>query len=169
MRAFGLIFLGFCLLACGAALASEPNAEAQGETASGLTAADEDDIREAVFRHLFTHNASAQQHRAKVYFLSLGEGKAPSNLFMLRFKDHKPPVKAASSLASMRINGAKGKGRVVNGLIFYVTKIERVDEDEVEVFGGYYEGDLSSSGNIYRVKRKGDRWVVTKDRMIYIA
>ncbi len=54
----------------------------------GLTAANEDDIREAVFRYQFAHNASAQQQGAKVYFLSLAEDKDPSDRFMLRFKDH---------------------------------------------------------------------------------
>jgi cbb3-type cytochrome oxidase subunit 3 len=164
-----LIFLGLCFLAYGASVASQSQAKAQAQSASDLTAEEIDDIREAVFRYQFEHNASAQQRKAKVYFLSLGKGKAPSDLFMLRFKDHKPPVKPASMLASMKINGAPGRGRVVNGLIFYVTSIEPVDEDEVEVAGGYYEGDLSSSGNRYRVKRKGSRWVVVADRLLYIA
>ncbi|HEX8139676.1 MAG TPA: hypothetical protein VF544_19100 [Pyrinomonadaceae bacterium] len=168
-RTAWLIFLGLCFLVYGAGFASQHHAKAQAKSASDLTAEEIDDIREAVFRYQFEHNASAQQRKAKVYFLSLGKGKAPSDLFMLRFKDHKPPVKAAPLLASMKINGARGRGTVVNGLIFYVTEIEPVDEDEVEVTGGYYEADLSSSGNRYRVKRKGSRWVVIEDRLLYIS
>ncbi len=136
-------------------------------TANNLTPADEDDIREAVFRYQFSHNASAQKQNAKVYFLSLGKGKAPNNLFMLRFKDHKPPVRQVSFLASNK--GMKGKEPGNQGLIFYVTKIEQISEDEVEVSGGYYEGALSSSGNIYRVKRTDNKWIVIEDRMIYIS
>ena len=75
-----------------------PNCRAtvQTKTEASLTSAEKDNIREAVFRYQFEHNASGQQQNAKVYFLSLDKGADPNKAFMLRFRDHNPPVKKRS-------------------------------------------------------------------------
>jgi hypothetical protein len=39
----------------------------------------------------------------------------------------------------------------------------------VDVEGGYYEGNLSSSGNFYRVERKAGVWVVTDDKVQWVS
>jgi len=132
-----------------------------------LTAAQQDDIREAVFRYQFEHNASGQQQNAKVYFLSFGKDKEPGDAFIARFKDHKPPVKKRSQ--------SKGQFEVIDketgerGLIFTVGAIKVVDAAKIQVEGGYYEAGLSSSGNVYTVERKDGKWVVTKDQMLWIS
>lgn len=140
---------------------------AQSQSGSGLQPAEEDNIREAVFRYQFKHNASGQQQNAKAYFLSLGKDKDPGDQFMERFKNHKPPVKKASQ--GITNNGVRDKETGERGLIFGVTSIKQINEDEVEVNGGYYEAGLSASGNVYRVKREGDRWVVKEDRTLWIS
>ena len=40
---------------------------------------------------------------------------------------------------------------------------------EVEVAGGYYEGGLSASGNVYRLKRVDGGWKVIEDGMEWIS
>ena len=125
----------------------------------------EDDIREAVFRHQFAHNASAIQQKAKAYYLALGSlinKRDPSSEFMQRFKGHKPSVERVS-LAEERY------GRIRDGLIFYIVEIRWINENEVEVSGGYYEGNMSSSGNKYQVVRKNGKWAVKKDAMKWIS
>jgi hypothetical protein len=139
----------------------------QQQTKPKLTQADEEDIREAVFRYQFWHNASAKQQRAKVYFLSIGDDKDPRDAFMARFDKHKPPVKKLSQATGNF--GVVDKKTGERGLIFSVTTIEPVDEDKVMVEGGYYEDGLSSSGNVYTVERKNHKWVVTKDQMLWIS
>lgn len=139
----------------------------QQQTKPKLTQADEDNIREAVFRYQFVHNASGQQQSAKVYFLSVGDNEDPSDAFMARFDKHKLPVKKRSQ--------ATGNTEVIDketgerGLKFCVTTIEPLTEDKVVVDGGYYEAGLSASGNVYTVERKDQRWVVTKDKMLWIS
>ena len=128
----------------------------------------EDDIREAVFRHQFGHNASAIRKKAKAYYLALGSvlnKRDPSSEFMQRFKGHKPSVERASLVEERygRITGIRG------GLIFYIEEIRWINENEVEVSGGYYEGTLSSSGNKYQVVRKNGKWAVKKDTMKWIS
>jgi hypothetical protein len=51
----------------------------------------EDDIREAVFRHQFDHNASGQQKTAHAYWLAIfvsEKDSDPSAQFMKRFAHH---------------------------------------------------------------------------------
>jgi hypothetical protein len=125
----------------------------------------EDDIREAVFRHQFGHNASAIRKKAKAYYLALGSvlnKRDPSSEFMRRFKGHKPSVERAS-LAELKY------GRIRDGLIFYIEEIRWINENEVEVSGGYYEGNLSASGNKYQVVRKNGKWAIKKDTMKWIS
>lgn len=114
------------------------------------------DIAEATFRYQFQKNASGAQQKAEAYFLSLF-AKDPSPEFLKRFAQHKPPVQKGSEF------------KVGNGLAFRVITIKRVSETKVEVSGGYYEGNLSSSGNSYFVEKKDGKWVVTGERMHWIS
>lgn len=132
-----------------------------------LTSSEINDIREAVFRYQFRNNASAQQQKANAYFLSLEEGIDPSNRFMKRFKDHQPPVKKASQ--------AKGEWGVIDketgleGLRFRIESIKQISPNRVKVDGGYYEGNMSASGNTYTVRRIKNKWIVTQDKMRWIS
>lgn len=53
--------------------------------------------------------------------------------------------------------------------MFYVGEIKWVSEIEVEVAGGYYEANLSASGNTYYLKKKDGKWVVERDEMHWIS
>ena len=130
----------------------------------------EDDIREAVFRYQFDHNASGQQKSAKVYFLGVGEKATdPSDEFMKRFVDHKPPVRKASASHFVRGKGMLDKKTGESGLAFRAQSIKWISDTEVEVSGGYYEAELSSSGNTYTVKKESGKWKVTKNTMSWIS
>ena len=131
-----------------------------------LTREEMDDIREAVFRHQFHHNASGQQQSAKVYFLSIEVGD-PDDAFIERFKDNKPPVKKDSQVKDEP--GIFDKENGFRGLIFRIDSIKQISSNEVEVKGGYYENGLSASGNTYTVRRIKDKWVVTQDKMEWIS
>ena len=132
-----------------------------------LTAAEQDDIREAVFRYEFENNASGQKRNAKVYFLSLGKDKETDDAFIARFKDHKPPVKKRSQSKEDFEVFDKETGE--RGLIFSAVTIKVVDANKVKVDGGYYEAQLSASGDVYTVERKDGKWIVTDDRMLWIS
>ncbi|HYN15530.1 MAG TPA: hypothetical protein VES66_07060, partial [Terriglobales bacterium] len=97
----------------------------------------EEDIREAVFRYQFDHNASAQQKNANAYCLSVGEKDGdPSDRFMKRFAGHRPPVRKASAcIASDRV---VDKRTAKPGLLFRVSIITWISDTEAKVAGGYY-------------------------------
>ncbi|MGC3992134.1 MAG: hypothetical protein QM796_21060 [Chthoniobacteraceae bacterium] len=130
---------------------------------------EEDNIKEAVFRYLFGDNASGQQNTVAAYFISVNGDKDPDDAFLARFAKHIPPVKKESA-------SSRGEGSVVldkatgqHGLSFYLGGIRWVSDSKVEVDGGYYEANLSASGNVYEVVHTAKRWVVTKNTMTWIS
>jgi hypothetical protein len=42
-------------------------------------------------------------------------------------------------------------------------------DGSVDAVGGYYEANLSASGNVYRLKKINGKWVVVADEMKWIA
>lgn len=114
------------------------------------------DIQEAVFRHQFKKNFSAVQQKAKAYFLSI-DGKDPKPDFLKRFEEHKPSVRPGSQFKERE------------GLWFRITEIKWIDDNTVEVRGGYYEHGTSASRNLYRVVRKSGKWRVEKDELLSIS
>lgn len=161
----------------------------------------ENDIREAVFRYEFKHNASGLQQRANVYYLAIQpgwvdaidagdswldilldklgmarersnrwEGSDPSSSFILRFRGHKPPVRKASRCRVDDIMvGVTDEHGANKGLVFIAGRIRWLSDTRVKVEGGYYEGGLSASGNVYLVERRHGRWVVIHDKMVWIS
>ena len=130
----------------------------------------EDNIREAVFRYQFNHNASGQQQRAAFYCLAVGEKRSdPSDEFMKRFADHKPPVRKVSECQIDPSKGVIDKRTGTSGLVFRVTGITWISDSEVEAAGGYYEAGLSSSGNTYTLTKQHGQWKVSKDKMNWIS
>ena len=131
---------------------------------------EEDDIREAVFRHQFEHNASGQKQNANAYYLC-GPGKnrdLPAD-FMKRFATHKPPVRICSASHYDPNYGLVDNKTGRTGLSFHLGDVKWTSDSEVEVQGGYYEGNMSSSNNTYSVRKQNGKWVVTQDVMNTIA
>jgi len=136
-----------------------------------IEVAADDDLREAVFRHLFDHNASGQQKTAKVFCLQIEENQDPSPELLRRFEGNEPRVKKASLCTS---KPGHARGGVVDetgapGLIFRVDTIQHPDENTAVVEGGYFEAGLSASGNVYELAREGNQWIVKKDTMRWIS
>lgn len=131
----------------------------------------EDDIREAVFRHQFEYNASGQQKTAHAYCLAIlvnDKDSDPSEQLIKRFAHHKPPVRKWSACRWTAIQVVENRtGRPA--LIFSVGKIEWISDAEVSVGGGYEEGNVSSSGNAYILKKQDGKWTVTKDQITVIS
>ncbi len=130
-----------------------------------------EDLREAVFRHLFDHNASGQQKTAKVYCLQVEGKQDPSPELLRRFEGNEPRVTKAS-LCTFK-SGA-GRGAVQDetgapGLIFRVDTITHAEGGTAVVEGGYFEAGLSASGNVYELVKEGNQWIVKKDTMRWIS
>jgi hypothetical protein len=140
-----LVLVVLCVLLTTAGCAANP-APANFRT----RAAAEDDVAAAVFRYLFDHNASRIQQRAATYCLSLPGERMPGAEFLQRFAGHQPPVAAADRCA--RKSGVN--------LFFRVQKLDWRKDTEVWVRGGYWEANLSSATELFRVVYEGGEWVV---------
>jgi len=119
----------------------------------------ETDIADAVFRYQFEHNASAIQQQADHYCLSLPGERSPGADFLHRFDGNHPPVRRADECQ-------RGSG---HDLFFRVQRLDWRSDTEVWVSGGYWEGNLSSSKESYRVRFKNGKWVVDGARMEAIS
>jgi hypothetical protein len=155
---FFLPILAMAATACAQNSASSPQAS-QGSSNVATRAAAEADIAEAVFRYQFDHNASAVQKGAEKYCLSLPGEKMPSAEFLKRFEGNRPPVLAADQCE-------RKSGR---SLFFRVQKLDWRKDNEVWVRGGYWEGNLSSSIEMFRVLNENGKWVVKGARMEAIS
>lgn len=119
----------------------------------------EPDILEAAFRYQFEHNASGIQHNAEKYCLTITGGEKPGADFLRRFEGSRPPVVAAD-----QCDRQSGRN------LFFQAKIESWESDsEALVRGGYYEGNLSSSRETFRVVWEDGRWVVRDGRLEVIS
>lgn len=146
-----LSILALLLMGACASAGPAPSPEAQ----SAAT----DDIAEAVFRYQFRHNASSLQDRADRYCLSLPGERSPDGAFLQRFDGNTPAVLGVDDCRRQ-----SGKN-----LLFRLQKLDWRSDDEVWVTGGYWEGNLSSSVESYRVRRKDGKWVVDGARMQAIS
>jgi hypothetical protein len=150
---------------------SAPASASESTSTSWLSV--DDQVREAVFRHLFVHNESGMKDSAQVYFLAIDEGggkrRDPSPALMARFARQKPRVEPVSRADISFEKGAVHRETGERGLVFRVAAIKRVSDDVVEVEGGYYEGNLSASGTLFRVERNAGVWIVTSEKMQWIA
>ncbi|MFL6195053.1 MAG: hypothetical protein ACJ75H_12835 [Thermoanaerobaculia bacterium] len=151
LSAIGLfLLLGVWLSACasaGPALSPEAKAAAEPE------------IYEAVFRYQFDHNASGIQKQAERYCLSVLGEASPDAELLRRFEGNRPPVVAADQC----------ERRTGKNLFFRIQNVDWRSDSEVWVRGGYFEGNLSSSIESYRVIRKDGKWVVQGARMEAIS
>jgi len=121
---------------------------------------DDNGIREAVFRYQFSHNSSAAQQSVDVYFLSLAEKADPDEHLLARFAGHQPDVKAISQSRIVADGRVEEKNTGRSGLIFRIDSIHPLDEKRVRVKGGYYEANVSASGNNYFLECQDDKWTV---------
>lgn len=130
---------------------------------------EEDQIREAVFRYQFEFNASGQGQSANAYYLRLEDDQDPTLRLLQRFDGHQPPVKPAS-----RSTLEAGTALVVDsqsglpGLIFWIADIRWLDDDNIEVDGGYDEASESASGSVYYLQKAGGLWKVRDEKMQWI-
>jgi putative hemolysin len=145
------------------------------------TPAQEDQIREAVFRYQFQHNRSGISIPASAYCLTLGEYRIPydvtndpSDEFIRRFEGHVPAVKKGSECYFERRRGQLYTGVIDRetgepALVFRVESVKWVNNQAVVVEGGYNSNLLSASGNVYELTREEGKWVVEKVTLRWIA
>jgi hypothetical protein len=157
------VLCGLILIAGCGDVAAPPTSPALSE---------DDAIREAVFRHLFLHNASAMQQSAGAYFLAVaapedstnGRLTDPSQSLLLHFVSHTPPVRPWSACTAGPGDGFFDTGTRARGLIFCAKPVQRITVDSAVVVGEYYEGTMSAAGKTIMLRRVAGKWIVVRDQ-----
>jgi hypothetical protein len=152
-----------CTLAALLAIACSPGEPPQAPLS------EEDQIREAVYRYQFEHNASGQGKSANAYYLGLGHADDASPELLARFEGHTPPVKplSASKLepgTALVVDRETG----LPGLAFLITGIRWLGDHEVEVDGEYQEASESAAGSAYNLVKENGQWRVVDAQMHWI-
>jgi hypothetical protein len=167
MRVFALALVLMLVGVCFILSAPKPDAAVDRASA-------EPDILESVFRYQFEHNSSGHKPLDFDYFfLSLAEAKDPPKDppagLLARFKGHVPPVEPVS-LADADARPHSGVRHKLKGgrcMLLFLGRIRWLDDDTVEVEGGYQAGCRSE--NTYRTERRNGAWVVVSDTLHWIS
>jgi hypothetical protein len=123
------------------------------------------DIEIAAFKYLFNNNASGINHQASYYYISITDSANKTlATVILSLKSNKPGVKDIEEYKSL----TPDKQKEIKFLSFQIGTIKFAD-NKVYVHCGYYEGSLSSSGNILTLIKKRRRWKVINDEMLWIS
>jgi hypothetical protein len=134
---------------------------------------EEDAVRLAVFRHQIGHNASGGQTSVPFVCLEVHQRDGvhdPSPFVLTAMRGTRPRVVPGTacerSSDGVFLKGDHARGR---GLVFRTAAVT-IDGDRATVDGGYFEGGLSASSNVYTVERQRDgSWQVTHDEMTSIS
>jgi hypothetical protein len=147
-----LVLFSLILAAAAAALPAQKAAD------DSARAAQEDDVREAVFRYQFKNTSIS----AAYHFLAIDD-KNPTEAFLKRFKDDDPPVRPLSEarIEKKPIRTVVNKRDDQGGIIFHVGHIKWISDVKADVEGSYDCGDNceGASGTYHAVKQDG-RWTV---------
>ena len=145
----------FTLLLAAAAAAALP---AQKAADDASRAAQEDDVREAVFRYQF-RNAGVN---LAYHFIAVDD-KNPSDAFVKRFKDDDPPVRpiSESKVEKKPIRTVVSKKDGQNGIIFRVGHIRWISDTKVDVDGSYDCADnCQGASGVYHAVKQDGHWIV---------
>ena len=121
----------------------------------------EDDIREAAFRYQFEYLGKLDNF--DYYFISGSEE------ILARFRGHTPLVLPSSEADINSPQGVRHRSYGGRGIWFFLNEIQWLDENTVEIEGGYSHTSVSGSFNTYRLERKNGEWKVTKDTVHSIS
>lgn len=145
-------------------------AQKTGKVQNGLTNTEIEQselvkIEVATFRALFIENASASGEEASFYFIILEDSLNNTMADVLeQLKDIKPEVKDFMFYNNL----SKEEKSKVDFLSFNISKII-MHKRRASVYCGYYEGNLSSSGNIVELRKRFGRWRVISNEVTWIS
>jgi hypothetical protein len=121
-------------------------------------AAQEENIRESVFRYQFGNVALIFAY----HFIAI-DGKNPSEAFLQRFRDNSPPVRPISEAERVKkpMKMVVSKDDQKQGVIFYQGPIKWNSDTKVDVEGRFECGDTCDElSGVYHVSLQDGHWVV---------
>jgi hypothetical protein len=135
--------------------------------AQGQLSSRELDVMEAVFRYQFEHNRGGSMSGTHRIFLAVDRDRDPPPELLARFTGHEPTVEPRS--AAEFDDEVHRPHEMDHGILFRIASVRWIDENTVDVIGGYHRGHLNSSEDEYRVERRDSKWIVVSDKLRWIS
>jgi len=128
------------------------------KAAESPRAAQDDNVREAVFRYQFAHVELIFAY----HFIAI-DGKNPPEAFLQRFHDFEPPVRPLSEAERIKkpLRMIVNKNDQKQGVIFYLGQVKWISDVRADVEGRFECGDTCDEySGVYHVSKQGNDWVV---------
>jgi hypothetical protein len=123
------------------------------------------EIEVKTFKALFRENASATKNKATYYFIRLKDSlNSTLPLVIDKLRKVKPEVKDLKYFDSL----TKDQQAKIDYLSFSISKVI-LNNKRASVYCGYYEGSLSSSGNVIELKKRFGKWRVISNEVMWIS
>lgn len=157
MRVCILILLLFSITVT--ACDQRPNQTAREDKSTGVTLSANDEISYIVLFELLSR-FDATKDPNKVAFVSV-EKSDPTPQLLEKLRTRWPDLRPTTDSYLDEV-GASVKDRLTNkdGVRYEIFEIRRIDENTVEVGGGYYSSNLGASGCDYKVHHETSNWIV---------
>jgi hypothetical protein len=120
--------------------------------------AQEDEIREAVYRYQFKNFDLLVAY----HFISVN-GKNPSAAILQRFKGEQPPVLPLSDCDRIKkpTRMIQNRNDLKQGALFNIGQIKWISDTKVDVDGGFECGDICDEATgVYHASKPENKWVV---------
>ncbi len=133
-------------------------------------AAEEDNIREAMFRFMIAEKQDLQGQQDHYYFLSVHSDSSrshgdPSDEFMKRFDGNSPVVKRASECTNDAPRGVVDKVNGTRGHILHLDPVRWLSDREVEMQWADHTSGSNGYGGRCRLRWSVGNWILTHKTM----
>lgn len=140
------------------------NAGSEKPVTAGNTAmaAEQDLIREVVFRKVLSHWVVGEPTRPRRFYLAVDDVKDPSKDLLDRLGDLKVPLHKVSECYISAREGdiVKDKKTGKQGDKFSVSKLTWVSDTEVTAVAGSYSGNMGSDSCRYTLRKENGIWAI---------
>ncbi|MGX4640533.1 hypothetical protein [Massilia sp. SYSU DXS3249] len=133
--------------------------------------------REAVIRYQLTNSEPGLADGVDIFCVEIVEvadtavspRSDPPQELIQRLNDGRHKVRKGSDCDYNRGNGVVVKGSNNPGLVLRVEGVSWKSDTSVAITGGYYRSSEGSSGHVYHLEKRGGKWLVIEDRLLWLS
>ena len=129
----------------------------------------EDLIRKVVFTETIRFWNLHPDKTLKTYYLAVDDDKDPSGKLLEVFASYKVSIKKASDSFIKSDGSVLNKVTKKQGVLFFISKLEWINNNEVKVSAGNQIGNLGGNGCSYKLKKENDEWKIVSTENCYVS
>ncbi len=132
---------------------------------------DENLIHEVIFRTILKPYTVTPDKKWIAYYLAVDGNKDPNDDLLKKFTGYTTPVKKSSDSLISEADGSTvlDVETELKGVLFSVSKITWINNDEAKVSAGSHIGNMGSDGCSYTLKRENGIWKIASKSECFIS